>query len=109
MQTMAEDKTLKTLEHLQVLYRQGYRSEVVDRTLEKIVALEREEARQTLADLEAQLQAFEERYQIASEEFYQRFRAGELGDAMDFVEWSIFYEMLKATQERLKLFTPEPV
>jgi len=109
MQTVTENKTLKTLEHLRTLYRQGYRSEVVDRALEKIVALEREEARETLTELEARLQVFEERYQMSSEEFYRRFRAGELGDDMDFVEWSVFYEMRKATQERLDLLTPEPV
>lgn len=106
---MAEDKTIETLEHLQTLYRQGYRSKVVDLALEKIVALEREEALRTLTDLETRLQAYEERYQMSSAEFYRRFRAGELGDAMDFVEWSVFCDMLKAVQERLELLTPELV
>lgn len=106
---MANNKTLKTLEYLQTLYRQGYRSEVVDRTLEKVVALEREEAQRTLEDLEARLQAFEECYQMSSDEFYRRFRAGELGDAMDFVEWSVFCDILQATRQRLELLTPEPV
>jgi len=107
MEAATENKTLKTLEHLQTLYRHGYRSEVVDRALEKIVTLAREETRQTLAELEARLRAFEERYQMESEEFYERFRAGELGDNMEVVEWSVFYEMWKATQERLNLLTSE--
>lgn len=46
-----------------------------------------------LLELEKRLQTFESQYQMSSEEFYRRFRAGELGDAMDFFEWSVFYEM----------------
>ncbi len=37
-----------------------------------------------------------------SSEFYRRFRAGELGDEMDFVEWSVFYEMYQAILQRLE-------
>lgn len=44
-------------------------------------------------DLESRLKIFEVQYQMSSENFYQRFRSGELGDAMDFFEWSVFYEM----------------
>jgi hypothetical protein len=42
--------------------------------------------RQTNASLRLKLQGFEERYHMSSNEFYHRFRAGELGDAVDFVE-----------------------
>lgn len=44
-------------------------------------------------DLENRLKNFESQYQMSSENFYQRFRSGELGDSMDFFEWSVFYEM----------------
>lgn len=40
---------------------------------------------------------------MTSEEFYRRFRVGELGDAMDFVEWSVFYEMSQAILQRLEV------
>ena len=83
----ANDKTMTRLQHLEALYRQGYRSNVIDRSLEKIIALERATAHRELAELQERLQAFETRYQMPSENFYQRFRAGELGDAMDTVEW----------------------
>lgn len=46
-----------------------------------------------LLELEKRLQTFESQYQMSDAEFYRRFRAGELGDAMDFFEWSVFYEM----------------
>jgi hypothetical protein len=49
-------------------------------------------------DLENHLKIFEAQYQMSSENFYQRFRAGELGDVMDFFEWSVFYEIWSAAQ-----------
>ena len=48
------------------------------------------------------LKIFEARDQMSSETFYRRFRAGELGDTADVVEWSVFYEMWQAVQERLE-------
>jgi hypothetical protein len=51
-------------------------------------------------DLENRLKNFEVQYQMSSENFYQRFRSGELGDAMDFFEWSVFYEMWSAAQNQ---------
>ena len=45
---------------------------------------------------------------MSSEEFYPRFRAGELGDGMDSVEWSVFYEMHQAILERLKVLGATP-
>ncbi len=38
---------------------------------------------------------------MTSDEFYRRFRNGELGDDMDLVEWSIFWDMYQATEKRL--------
>jgi len=49
---------------------------------------------------EARLTSYEQRYGMTSWEFYQRFRAGELGDDMDFVEWSVFWDMHQAVEKR---------
>ena len=51
--------------------------------------------------LEARLSAYEGQFNMSSDDFYRRFRAGELGDEMDFVEWSVFYEMYQAILKRL--------
>ena len=97
----ANGKTIDRLQYLEALYRQGYRSDVIDRSLEKIIALERATAQRELAELQERLRTFETRYQMSSEDFYRRFRAGKLGDAMDMVEWSIFYEMWESVRARL--------
>ena len=73
-----------------------------DLALDKLIAPERAAAQRDLADLQERLRAFEMRYQMSSEEFYRRCRAGELGDAIDVVEWSIFYEMCESVRARLE-------
>lgn len=93
--------TLRKLQRLETLYQRGYRSEVVDRSLGKIVELEQNSVQRELQKLTGRLQEFEEQYAMVSNEFYRRFRSGELGDAADYVEWSIFYEMRESVQERL--------
>jgi hypothetical protein len=53
---------------------------------------------QKIADLEGRLKTFEEKYNMPSKHFYQRFQSGELGDSIDFFEWNTYYEMWNATQ-----------
>lgn len=51
-----------------------------------------------IGDLKHRLKQFEEKYQMPSQQFYQRFQAGELGDSIDFFEWNSYFEMLNAAQ-----------
>ena len=53
---------------------------------------------QQIEDLERHLKSFEERYQMPSEQFYQRFQLGELEDSIDFFEWNTYYEMRNASK-----------
>jgi len=94
---------LDKLKVLERLYRQGVWSEVFDRTIDKLLDIEVEQTLAEKEDLERRLAAFETRYGMESADFYQRFRAGELGDEMDFVEWSVFYEMYQALLQRLEM------
>lgn len=97
-----QTSTLDKLRILESLYRQGYQSDVIDRALDKIIALENAQIRQELTALQVRLEAFEREYQISSADFYGRFRAGELGDAADFFEWSAFYDMAQILRQRLQ-------
>lgn len=94
--------TLEKIKKLELLFHQGYQSDVVDRALDKIIALESAHTRQRLDDLVADLEPFELRYQMASDEFYERFHNGELGDDADFFEWSALYDMIQALRVRLR-------
>ena len=100
-----ETGTIDKLQSLIRLYDEGYRSAVVDRAVNKLVALEVEQTKGELERLRARLQTYEQSYNMRSEVFYRRFRAGELGDDMDFVEWSSFWDMYQAAERRLDELT----
>jgi hypothetical protein len=103
----SNETTIDKLRHLEALYRQGYQNDVTDRSLDKIIELERANARRELDELQERLKRFERQYQISSEEFYRRFRAGEMGDAIEVVEWSIFYDMWESVRSRLEVLEAE--
>ena len=96
-----QTQTVNRLQSLLELYRGGYQSHVVDQTVDKLISLEVSQSRAELQRLAARLMTYEQQYGMTSREFYQRFRTGELGDDMDFVEWSVFWDMHQATQKRL--------
>jgi hypothetical protein len=58
-----------------------------------------------ILDLENRIKQYEDRYRISSEEFYPKFRSGELGDEMDYFEWNVYYEMLLAARKELSLLS----
>jgi len=93
--------TIDKLRNLENLYRGGYRSDVIDRSVAKLIALERMTAEQELTRLGERLALFEQNYGMTSEDFYRQFRLGELDDSAEFVEWSVFWEMRQSVCERL--------
>ncbi len=103
----AQMGTLDKLLRLESLYRQGYQSDGVDRSLDKLIALENAKTRQELGALRVHLDALERTYQMSSADFQQRFDAGELGDAADFFEWSAFYGMAQSLCQRLQTLDVE--
>ena len=97
-----QTSTLDKLNRLESLYRQGYQSDLIDRSLDKMLALENARIRRELSALQVRLEALEQRYQRSSADFHQRFCAGELGDAADFFEWSAFCDMAQSLRQRLQ-------
>lgn len=83
------------------IYERGSVSERMEVTLAKLLSLEAAEARRDVEELSADLLKFEQRFGMDSRTFYTRFEAGELGDAMDFVEGAAFFNMYQHAQERL--------
>ena len=99
--------TLEKLQILEVLCRSGYQSDVIQRTIDKLIALEQDRVRNELSNLTAHLETFQDRYKMSSDEFYRRYEDGELGDAADFMEWSSFYDMAQSIQQHLNRLTGE--
>jgi len=101
------DQTLSRIRGLERLYEEGYRSRVIDATIDKLVAMELSALQRELTDLEGRLRAFEAQYDLASDDFYVRFRAGEIGDSADMFEWSAFYQMRASVIRRLEALRSE--
>ena len=51
--------------------------------------------------MQLSLEKYEEKYQMRSDDFYQRMENGELGDDRDFVMWSGIYELLLDSKKQL--------
>ena len=58
-----------------------------------------------LSELEMRIKAFEQHYQMQSEDFYRRFQQGQLDDSADFFEWSAVYTMYQTVAEQVKNLT----
>ena len=93
------------LQVLEKLYEQGQSSDLVELTLEKLFAYELDASQQQLAQLEQDLAEFEAQFGISSVHFYQKFQSGEMGDAMDLVEWASLFQMAERLRERIDLLT----
>lgn len=95
-----QTNTLNKLQTLESIYQKGYESDMANRVLDKLIQLERENAQRDLAELKAQLEFFEKRYEMSSKVFFQRFHKGDLGDDADFFEWSATYDMHRSALDR---------
>ena len=98
---IANRQTLTQIQSIAQLYQTGYRSNVVDRTIKKLVSIEHAHLETELSDLSARLLDFENQYNLSSEEFYRRFQTGKMGDDADMFEWSAFYQMRLSTEKQL--------
>ncbi len=74
---------------------------VLELTLDKLLAREIARATAQKETLAAQIAQFEAQYQLSSADFSAQFRAGTLGDAVDFIEWAATLEMLQHVNDRL--------
>ncbi len=81
---------------------------VVEQAVDKLLARETMRLIELKTRLEQQLAEFEKQYTMKSSDFNARFERGELGDAMNFVEWSATLEMVANLNKRLALLQEGP-
>ena len=77
--------------------------ELVDQALAKVLQFEIERLQQEQQRLKAELAHFEQSYQMTSEECQRKFEAGELGDAVEFFEWTSLYSIYQQNEHSLRL------
>jgi len=90
------------IERLQTLagFRFDSQSEL-DLVLDKLLDVTLSQHRQRLARYQGDLREFEARYGMDSATFYQRFEAGEIGDDMDYFEWSGLWELSQDLETKI--------
>jgi hypothetical protein len=69
---------------------------------QNVIAYQLAELRRGSLNLKLDLQAFEEKYQISSQNFYEKFSQGKMGDNEDFIIWAGLVEMLDENEKRLQ-------
>ncbi|ETX06126.1 hypothetical protein [Candidatus Entotheonella palauensis] len=99
--------TAERLHALAELYEQGQASDLMNRTLDKLLHHEAEQSQAQLNQLEADLAEFEHQYNLSSTEFYRQYQAGQMGDDMDYVEWASLVRMADNLKKRLRLLSGE--
>lgn len=76
---------------------------VIERTLNKLIAIQTSRYQMAIQQITPDLKAFEKRFEMSSEECYSRFNSGNMGDDGDIFEWISLYENILLYQKRLNL------
>ena len=76
--------------------------DLADQALWKLIRLHLQKYEKQMEEMQRELKPFERQYGMSSEKCYQRFTAGELGDAADIVEWMGLYDNVLLYRERIE-------
>ncbi|MBI4645329.1 MAG: hypothetical protein HY738_01745 [Bacteroidia bacterium] len=90
---------IKRLEHL--IARNSLSDNVLDITLDKIIAREALKLKHKIRLLKLQIKEFEKKYKIDSEKLKHDFESGNAGDNIDFIEWTATLDMLNNAEVQL--------
>lgn len=93
------------LERLARLLRTGQASDLMSRTLDKLILHEAKVSLAQLEQLQADLAEFERAYSMTSDEFFRRYQAGLTDDRMEFVEWASLVQMTLKLRQRMGVLT----
>ena len=105
----ADNRTVRNVQVLAQLIQSGQASELMDRTLDKLVQSEIDASRTKFRELRQDLAVFEEQYRLSSAEFYKSFQMGLTDDRMDYIEWASLFQMKENLRRRLKILTGEEI
>jgi hypothetical protein len=104
---MAISNPLDALRNLEQLYQRGFRDAITDAALLRVASSQAARDEAVLRDLERDLSELEQQYEMSSEEFFRLWKAGEMADTADFMDWNALYQMAREVRERLDLLRGE--
>lgn len=100
---MAVSTALHDLQRLKQLYTAGFHDAFLDNALRKIIEHQTARDEADLRRVNEVLGQFERQYGLTSDEFWQRFQAGQMADTADFMEWNAFCKMRQRIISRLRI------
>jgi hypothetical protein len=69
---------------------------------QNIIAFQMTELKRAILNLRLDLQQFEEKYQLGTDQFYERFQKGLVDDSDEFQLWAGVYEMYRENRRKLE-------
>lgn len=75
---------------------------VLENTLRKLVEIQIARYQNAIEQITPDLKTFERQFNMPSDQCYQRFNAGELGDSADLFEWVSLYENILLYEQRIR-------
>lgn len=69
---------------------------------QNIIAYQIAEIRRAILNLRLDLKTFEEKYEMSSTYFYEKYSSGQMDDSEDFILWAGMCEMLEKNETRLQ-------
>ena len=75
---------------------------LADQTPRKLIHLQLQKYEKHLGEVQRELEPFEQRYGLSSEECHRRFLAGEMGDTANIMEWMGLYDDVLLYRERVE-------
>jgi hypothetical protein len=100
------EKAERLVQYLKLYHREA--DPVIDNVLDKLLDRERQILLKQRDELKVELEHFEQLHGTNSAQFYIQFERGELGDDLDFVDWSGAWRVYQTIQELLALLEAEP-
>lgn len=95
--------TKDIIQNIGKIFEKGLQNEYLSRSIGKIVEYEKEKTIKEVNMLKKELSRFESTYQMSSENFFNEFEKGDLGDEEDYFEWSAMYQMYERSVDRLNI------
>lgn len=96
------EQTLIKVKNLEKFIKKHGEDALISQTISKIMAYKVQRYEGEIERLSKELKKFERTYKKGSAVFFEEFKAGMLGDEMDFVEWSSLFQMLNRLLEKKK-------
>jgi len=96
-----ERLSIKSRQKIDILLSFGAHKEL-DTSLSKLIGFQIAKYKSSIHQIKCELRPFEQKYNLSSQDFHQKFESGNMGDAADFFEWVSLCENILQYESRIQ-------